>query len=597
TGPTITALQQITTNPRNIVVQALNVTFSEPIAPATFDYNDISLTLNGGSNLVTAAVGVIPVNSTNFMITNISSVQGYAGTYTLTVNAGGVSDLAGNPGSGATNESWLMVLGIPPSPTNLHILPDLGISPTDGLTSTNSLTLSGTVGATNLAVQVFDATTGSPLGPANVTGTNFDIALAFTTEGLHHLQANAVDPAGNVSLATFLDVFLDMIPPTAIIQPVANPSYFPVSTIPVTLSKGIITNTISATNFLVTLNGTNRFTPTLTYISSNQFLLGNLTAFTTPLGNYQVSLFLNGIQDYAGNMSANVVSMNWVHAPYAPPVITPVANLNVTPNTAVNVHIQATDPNGYQLTYRLGSGAPAGASVAAGSGIFTWTPTCQQGTTTNLITIWAIDSASTPLSNSVSFTITVSTCIQFQAGSTVMQAGTTSSVPVSLVSSASLTNLSFGLVCPEQHRHQLRPDPKQQRFADSIQSGRDQRTHVAGPNPAGIDWLHRASGPVRVPAAGSDQHYRRGNGRHYGWKRLGSTGPRGAHRIPTAFGSRPLGEKQPDLDPVRKSRFQLHDSVGHKHARDILGARLACSHDEHRGGIYRSRRERRDRVL
>ncbi len=448
TGPTITALQQITTNPRNIVVQALNVTFSEPIAPATFDYNDISLTLNGGSNLVTAAVGVIPVNSTNFMITNISSVQGYAGTYTLTVNAGGVSDLAGNPGSGATNESWLMVLGIPPSPTNLHILPDLGISPTDGLTSTNSLTLSGTVGATNLAVQVFDATTGSPLGPANVTGTNFDIALAFTTEGLHHLQANAVDPAGNVSLATFLDVFLDMIPPTAIIQPVANPSYFPVSTIPVTLSKGIITNTISATNFLVTLNGTNRFTPTLTYISSNQFLLGNLTAFTTPLGNYQVSLFLNGIQDYAGNMSANVVSMNWVHAPYAPPVITPVANLNVTPNTAVNVHIQATDPNGYQLTYRLGSGAPAGASVAAGSGIFTWTPTCQQGTTTNLITIWAIDSASTPLSNSVSFTITVSTCIQFQAGSTVMQAGTTSSVPVSLVSSASLTNLSFGLVYP-----------------------------------------------------------------------------------------------------------------------------------------------------
>ncbi|HWY78463.1 MAG TPA: hypothetical protein VN281_22810, partial [Verrucomicrobiae bacterium] len=222
----------------------------------------------------------------------------------------------------------------------------------------------------------------------------------------------------------------------------------PVTNILVTFSKGIITNTISATNFLVTLNSTNHFTPALTYISSNEFSLGNLGAFTAPLGNYQVSLFLNGIQDYAGSTSPNVVTMSWVHAPYAPPVITAVSNLTVTPNTAVNTHIQATDPNGYALTYSLGPGAPPGAAVAANTGVFTWTPTCQQGTTTNLITVWAIDTAPSPLSNSVSFTITVTTCIQFQAGSTVMQAGTTSSVPVSLVSSAALTNLSFGLVYP-----------------------------------------------------------------------------------------------------------------------------------------------------
>jgi CARDB/Divergent InlB B-repeat domain/Bacterial Ig-like domain len=448
TGPTITALQPITTNPRNIVVQSLNVTFSEPIDPTTFDYNDISLTLDGGSNLVTSAVEVVPLSSTNFMITNISSVQGYAGTYTLTVNAGGVADLAGNPGSGSTNESWQMILETPPPPTNLVITPDLGISSSDGLTSTNNITLSGTLGASNLAVQVFDATSATSLGAATVNGTNFSIALAFTTEGMHRLQANAVDGAGNVSLATFLNVFLDAIPPTAIIQQVANPSYFPVTNILVTFSKGIITNTISATNFSITLNGTNRFAPTLTYISSNEFSLGNLGTFTAPLGTYQVSLFLNGVQDYAGNTSGNVVTMSWVHAPYAPPVITAVSNLTVTPNTAVSVHIQATDPNGYPLTYSLGPGAQPGAAIAANTGVFTWTPTCQQGTTTNLITVWATDGAPSPLSNSVSFTITVTTCIQFQAGSTVMQAGATSSVPVSLVSSAALTNLSFGLVYP-----------------------------------------------------------------------------------------------------------------------------------------------------
>src|SRR5208337_4836895 len=119
TRPAIIALQPITTNPRNIVVQNLTVTFSEPIDPATFDYNDISLTLNGGPNLITSAVGVAQVNPTTYLITNISWVQGYAGTYTLTVNAAGVSDLAGNPGTASTNESWQIILEIPATPANL----------------------------------------------------------------------------------------------------------------------------------------------------------------------------------------------------------------------------------------------------------------------------------------------------------------------------------------------------------------------------------------------------------------------------------------------------------------------------------------------
>src|SRR6201999_4021970 len=53
TQPKITALEQLATNPRNIVVQSLNVTFSGPINPATFDYHDLTLTRDGGANLIT----------------------------------------------------------------------------------------------------------------------------------------------------------------------------------------------------------------------------------------------------------------------------------------------------------------------------------------------------------------------------------------------------------------------------------------------------------------------------------------------------------------------------------------------------------------
>jgi hypothetical protein len=99
------------------------------------------------------------------------------------------------------------------------------------------------------------------------------------------------------------------------------------------------------------------------------------------------------------------------------------------------------------VTFTLGSSAPAGATITA-NGIFQWNPSCAQGSSTNLITIWATDSGTPPLSNSMSFVVIVSECIQLGVGSTVMQTGHTGSVAVTLLSSVGLTNLSWTLVCP-----------------------------------------------------------------------------------------------------------------------------------------------------
>jgi hypothetical protein len=105
----------------------------------------------------------------------------------------------------------------------------------------------------------------------------------------------------------------------------------------------------------------------------------------------------------------------------------------------------AQDPS--PITYILGVGAPQGTAIDT-SGIFSWTPSCAQASTTNLITVWATDSYCTPLSNSVSFVIVVSDCLEVSVGSTVMQVGTTSSVPVSVISTLGLTNLSFVIAYP-----------------------------------------------------------------------------------------------------------------------------------------------------
>jgi hypothetical protein len=99
------------------------------------------------------------------------------------------------------------------------------------------------------------------------------------------------------------------------------------------------------------------------------------------------------------------------------------------------------------ISFSLASNAPAGATITA-EGVFDWVPTCEQGSTTNLITVWATDSSSPPLSNSMTFSVIVGECVEVSIGSSVVQAGQSTCVPVNLVASVGLTNLSFSLAYP-----------------------------------------------------------------------------------------------------------------------------------------------------
>jgi hypothetical protein len=129
-----------------------------------------------------------------------------------------------------------------------------------------------------------------------------------------------------------------------------------------------------------------------------------------------------------------------------PPDITPVANQTIADGQSVIITNQAqvaTQP----VTFSLGGSAPDGASITT-NGIFEWAPTCAQGSSTNLITIWATDSSSPPLSNSITFSVIVGQCVQVGIGSTIMQVGQTGGVSVTLLSTVGLTNLNWTLVAP-----------------------------------------------------------------------------------------------------------------------------------------------------
>ena len=92
----------------------------------------------------------------------------------------------------------------------------------------------------------------------------------------------------------------------------------------------------------------------------------------------------------------------------------------------------------------VGRGSGAVGRCKAG-GVFGWTPVCEQGSTTNLITVWAIDNGTPALSNSVSFNVMVGACVQVSIGSGVARIGNETSVSVNVYSTVSLTTLSFSL--------------------------------------------------------------------------------------------------------------------------------------------------------
>jgi len=413
-GPTIVALEHLATNPRNIVVQTLDVTFSEQIDPATFDYRDITLTRNGGPNLITSAVHLTPFSAVTFRISEFTAVVGNEGTYVLTVNAAAVTDLAGNSGTGTAAETWIMDTTVPAAPTNMVINPDRGISATDGLSNTNTSTLSGNLGESNLTVRIVDTTTGADFGEAAVAGKTFSIPLNLVGAGTHRIRTYATDPAANVSANAFFDLFVDLQPPVLVTTPVApSPRTNAVASIDIVTSEALNTNTLGLADlFLSRDGGTNLITNSVSIqvVSSNLYRITGLTNLTGTPGNYLLTINAAGIEDRAGNAGVGILSNQWLRlGTNSAPQLAFIPNASIQERDSLTFTAVATDGDNPTnvLTFSLDPGAPAGAAIEPNTGLFTWVPNEQQGPTILPITVRVTDNGLPNLSSSRSFTVSI----------------------------------------------------------------------------------------------------------------------------------------------------------------------------------------------
>jgi len=151
---------------------------------------------------------------------------------------------------------------------------------------------------------------------------------------------------------------------------------------------------------------------TLSYTIDKSFL-------PTSPGTYyvQVQAFYNYLDMwyfYTDDSPTNVYFT--VNAGNHAPTITAIADKVVVETNLLSFTVSATDTDTPPqiLTYSLGTGAPAGASINSSNGLFTWTPPAGYAPRTNQISVIVTDNGSPAMSATNTFNVIVLKPLRFQ---------------------------------------------------------------------------------------------------------------------------------------------------------------------------------------
>ena len=198
---TISSVTGPASSATNSPVGSVDVTFSAPINLSTFTTANLSLTDNGGPNLITSAVtiGLVSGTTSTYEISGLSGLTTAEGTYVLTVNASGIQDEAGNVGTGSMSTSWLMDT-TPPTST-VTTLPSQTTS-TSFVVSVTGTDPNGSNGSTPSGIASFAIYVSNDGGAFSLfaTVTPADPSAVFVGQAgnTYGFYSIATDNAGNV---------------------------------------------------------------------------------------------------------------------------------------------------------------------------------------------------------------------------------------------------------------------------------------------------------------------------------------------------------------------------------------------------------------
>ena len=171
---------------------------------------------------------------------------------------------------------------------------------------------------------------------------------------------------------------------------------------------------------------------------------------------------------------------------FATPTLAPIPDAFAQVLTPLVLSNVVTDPNvpPLKLTYSLAPGAPTNAIINPTNGLLRWTPNRSQAPSTNVITVRLVDATHPLVTGSMTFTVQVNDYLELTAGSVILQAGETNSVPLDLFTSAAMIDLQCVLRFPQDRLADAWLEPLQPEVASASM-------HAAGANTAALTFTVR----------------------------------------------------------------------------------------------------------
>jgi hypothetical protein len=331
-APTV-RINTVAPDPRRTAVTSVSILFSEVVTG--MDLSDLTLTRNGGPNLLTAANTLTSSDSgKTYVLAGLSGLTAAEGQYVLTLKSSGtgIADLAGNALVGGAADSWVTDLTAPTMDV-VDVTPDPRRDGVDSITIAFSepvggfdygdllLTIDG--GSNNLltAAQTLASADGGQtwtLGNLGaLTGGSGRYRLAVSGDG------GITDRVGNLmpaAAAASDDWVVDSVAPVADVLDVApDPRRSAVDTITILFSEPVVGFNLA--DFQLSRDGAaghvgNLLTDAQTLVTvddGSTWELQNLSGITAGAGTYTLTLVsgVSGISDAIGNSLAADAADSW----------------------------------------------------------------------------------------------------------------------------------------------------------------------------------------------------------------------------------------------------------------------------------------------
>jgi len=122
--------------------------------------------------------------------------------------------------------------------------------------------------------------------------------------------------------------------------------------------------------------------------------------------------------------------------------------LNITPEGGMHLRMLPKSYTSDPLVFSLDASAPPGATINPTNGILSWMPGYAYAATTNYLDVQVTDMANPALNISETVMVVVSDDLEFQVGAASVWAGQSASLPLTVTSSTSVSNLQVTLNWP-----------------------------------------------------------------------------------------------------------------------------------------------------